>query len=197
MANNSTWRRRAGAVLGALGVGAVAVIVGLAGPAEAHTPKAVAKCENGKTVLKVELTRYNPQKPNTISITDEGETVFEGEFDTEFKDEWEAPGDVDYNFVVKVVAWDDPDGKKGFSFTEKLPVKACVTPPTTTTTTTKPSESTPETTTSESAPATTTSEEEAPLANTGASIGLPIGIGALLLVGGGVLLIVLRRRGRA
>ena len=57
------------------------------------------------------------------------------------------------------------------------------------------SKSAPETTTSKSAPATTTSEE-AMLANTGASIGLPLGIGALLLVGGGILLVVLRRRGR-
>jgi hypothetical protein len=195
MANTSTWRRRTGAVLGALGVGAVAVIVGLAGPAEAHTPKATAKCDDGKTVLKVELTRYNPQKANTLSVTDEGKSLLETDFQTDFKKVWEVAGDVDHNFVVKVVAWDDPDGKKGFSFTEKLPVKACVTKPTTTTT--KPSESTPETTTSESAPATTTSEEEAPLANTGASIGLPLGIGALLLVGGGVLLVVMRRRGRA
>lgn len=194
MANNSTWRRRTGAVLGALGVGAVAVIVGLAGPADAHAPKVSAKCADGKTVLKVELSRYNPAKANTVKITDGDKSLGDTEFQTDFKKSWEVAGDVDHNFVVTVVAWDDPDGRKNFSFTEKLPVKACVTPPTTTTT--KPSESTPATTTSESTPATTTSEEEAPLANTGASIALPIGIGALLLVGG-ILLVVLRRRGRA
>jgi LPXTG-motif cell wall-anchored protein len=199
MAGNSTSRRRYGAILGALGVGVAAVLVSVALPASAHTPELSAKCADGKTVLKVELTRYNAQKANTVKITDGDTVLLDDEFSTDFKKSFNAPGDVKHEFVVDVKAWDDPEGKKGFTFTKKLPVAACVTPPTTTTkptTTTAPSSSSSE---EPSTPATTTTsaEEAPPLAETGASIALPLTIGALLLVGGGVLLFVVRRRGRA
>jgi LPXTG-motif cell wall-anchored protein len=48
-------------------------------------------------------------------------------------------------------------------------------------------------------PTTTTppNVEEAALAQTGASIGLPLGIAGVLIVGGVVLLFVMRRRNKA
>jgi LPXTG-motif cell wall-anchored protein len=74
-------------------------------------------------------------------------------------------------------------------------------PPTTTTTaTTTTTVPLVTTTTSSSRPpvTTTTTKPAAPaLASTGASIALPLGIGAALLAGGGVLLFVLRRRNKA
>ena len=209
MTHNSTSRRRSVAVLGALGVGIVAALVGLAGPATAHNPKASAKCVDGKTTLKVELVKYNASQPNTVLVTD-GDVVLDGttKFATEYKKSWEVAGDVRHNFVVEVHAWDDPDGKKGYSFTEKLPVEPCVGPQPTTTTsktttvvpTTTPTEPPSSTTASSSstvAPTTSTDVDEAALADTGASIAIPLAIGGLLLVGGVVLLFVVRRRNRA
>lgn len=206
MAHTSSPRRRFGAALSALGVGvaAAAALVGMAGTAGAHTPHVKAGCTDEGTFLKVELKSYNAQKDNTVKITD-GDTVVA---DTTFKSSYDLAKDdfdntVQHVFTVEVKAWDDPDGKRGWSFTKTKTVEACVeTPPetTTTTTTTTPPETSDTPAPPSSAPVTTTTTaevEEAALAETGASIALPLGIGAVLLVGGGVLLFVVRRRGRA
>jgi len=219
MALNSTSRRRYGALLAAATTAAVAAIIGLASPASAHDKKANAWCdeETATTTLEVDFTRYDDKKPNTIEIKNGDEVVLElTEFGRNYQDEWTFPGDVDYDFHVVVVAW---DGEQ-FGYDKKHPVKACVTETTTTTTTTTTETTTTTTTTTTSEepttspseePTTTTTVPQTPtasptpsnvageddLAETGASIALPLGIAGVLLVGGLVALFVVRRRSRA
>ena len=218
MALNSTPRRRFGVALGAVLTGVAASLIGFTGTASAHTPHVKASCEGDTTTLSVKLTAYNEKKSNTVKVTDGDEVLVDTSFKTNFEETYETSGAVDHVFTVTVQAWDDPEGDKGFSFTKELEVEKCVTETTTTTTTTETtSETTPPTETStpsetptssstEAPPVTTTvvpttttspAVEEAALAETGASIALPLGIAGVLLAGGAVLLFVVRRRGKA
>jgi LPXTG-motif cell wall-anchored protein len=216
MALNSTPRRRFGVALGVVLTGVAAGLIGFSGVAGAHTPKVTAECKGDTTTLKVKLTAYRGEQDNFIKVTD-GEQVLEDKaFKTEFQKSFDASGAVDHEFTVVVTAWDDDK----YSFTKTLRVEKCVIQTTTETTetttstessepTTEPSETTSEpsettTTSSEApvssttvAPTTTTQVDDEALAETGASIGLPLGIAGVLLVGGGVLLFVVRRRGKA
>ncbi|MEU4768333.1 hypothetical protein AB0H12_34290 [Actinosynnema sp. NPDC023794] len=206
---------RVGALVGAA-VAAVAATVFAAVPASAHTPQLEAKCQDGTTTLSVKLTQYaesTSQKANRVKITLDGDEELENkDFGRSFEGSYSATGDVKRVFVVEVTAHDSAQ----YSFKETKTVEACVVPTTTTTkslttttfppTTTEPSTTTvPTTTTTESpssAPATTTTTPEVVpvadtgdgLANTGASIAIPLVIGVVLLGGGAALLIVLRRR---
>ncbi|MCE6994762.1 hypothetical protein LZG04_08065 [Saccharothrix sp. S26] len=213
---------RVGALVGAT-VAALAATVFAATPASAHTPKLVAACHDGKTTLSVKLTAYaqqTQQKANHVKVTLDGEKVLEDKaFGASFEGSYSASGDVKRVFVVEVTAYDD----KKYSFKETKTVDACITqvttttPTTTTTTTTTTTVDATTTTTtaptSESSTSTTSSESSAPatttttapavvpvadtgdgLANTGASIAIPLVIGAVLLGGGAALLIVLRKR---
>lgn len=212
---------RAGAFLGAL-TAAVAASVFAAAPAQAHTPVFTPGCEGEKSTLTVSLKAYqvSGDKTNTVKVTVDREEVENRTFGHEFEAVYTRPGDVAHTFTVEVTAWDDPNGDRGWTkkFTPEVPACVKVVPPTTTTTTTTtttavtttettaPTTTTTavETTTTESAPATsttTTTAEVAPvadtgddLADTGASIAIPLVIGLVLLGGGAALLIVLRRR---
>lgn len=217
MALDSTSRRRFGVALGVVLTGVTAGLVGFAGTAGAHTPDIKAVCEDGATTLSVNLTAYNAKEANTVRVTDGDEVLAEAEFGTDYKDEWEVAGDVDHTFTVEVHAWDDKSGDKGWTFTKVKEVAKCVEPtetstPTTTTETSTPTTTTepPVTTTTTEAPTsssvvptttvpptTTTKVEEAALAETGASIGLPLGIAGVLIVGGAAALFIVRRRGKA
>lgn len=212
MALNSTPRRRFGVALGVVLTTVSAGMIGFAGSAVAHTNKSKAVCEGDTTTLTVDLTAYRKhnEEANTVKITD-GETVLhEGEFDVNYQEQFEVPGDVEHVFMIDVTAWDDPKGDKGWTFTQEHKVAACVEPttppeepeePTTPpveTTTEAPappsSEAPPVATTS---PTTTTTEQEEVLAETGASVALPLGIGGFLVVGGAVAMFVVRRRSKA
>jgi LPXTG-motif cell wall-anchored protein len=192
---------RVGAFLGAV-TAAMAVSVFAAAPAQAHTPVFTPGCEGENSTLTVNLKDYQVRdgKTNTVKVTVNGEVVEDKSFEREFKETYTKPGDVDYVFTVEVTAWDDPDGNKGWTKDFQAEVPACVEEEV-------PSESssaaatTTTTTTAEVAPVTTTSPaavvpvgEAAPLANTGASIAIPLVIGIVLLGGGVALLVVLRRR---
>lgn len=188
--------------------------------------KAECKGETTTLNVKLTHYVANSKKKNTIKITDGDEVLHEGDFRDKFEQKFEEPGDVDHHFTVTVKAWDDPDGSRKWSFESKLDVKACVTPTETTTTTTESTTTTTESTTTttesttettettdstttttesqpvvETTPTTTTTppvvKDEDELAFTGASVGVPLGIGGVLLVGGVVLLFVIRRRGKA
>ncbi|MCC8247389.1 hypothetical protein [Saccharothrix luteola] len=205
---------RVGALVGAA-VAAVAATVFAAVPASAHTPRLEAKCQDGTTTLSVKLTQYaeaTSQKANRVKVTLDGDQELENkDFGRSFEGSYSATGDVKRVFVVEVTAH---DGNQ-YSFKETKTVEACVVPTTTTTTTTtttlpptttEPSTTTvPTTTTTESPSSTTTTTTTTPevvpvadtgdgLANTGASIAIPLVIGVVLLGGGAALLIVLRRR---
>jgi LPXTG-motif cell wall-anchored protein len=211
LALNSTPRRRFGVALGVVLTGVAAGLIGFSGIASAHTPKLNAECKGDTTTLTVKLEAYNGQKKNTVKVTDNGTTLDDMKFKTSYDKKWDVPGNVDHSFTVKVVAGDDMNGDKGFSFEKTLDVKACVAPTTTTTTTTEAPPTT--TTTTTEAPPTTTTTEVAPvvnttpatpttpevqnegLAETGASIAWPLGIAGVLIIGGVVALFVVRRRG--
>ncbi|WP_133847344.1 LPXTG cell wall anchor domain-containing protein [Labedaea rhizosphaerae] len=185
-----------------LATGAIAgtALLALTVPASAHTYRVSADCADGTSYLKVDLTAYNGDVTNTVKVTVDDQSVADESFKTSWQKNW---NDLDatkaHTYTVAVQAGDDQDGSRGFSFTKSGTIKACVEAPPTTTTTTEAPTTQPTTTTSE-APAPTTSPAATPpadqggLANTGASIGLPLGIGALLLVGGGALLLVVRKR---
>jgi LPXTG-motif cell wall-anchored protein len=217
MAINSTPRRRFGVALGVVLTTVTAGLIGFAGTASAHTNRTHASCEGDTTTLYVDLTSYNNRQANKVTVTDGDTVLHDGDFSVEYKHNFEVPGNVAHDFKVKAVAWDDPNNQKGWSPTTEIHVNACVVeeqPPTTTTTTSTTEETTTTTTTSEEQPSTTTEappvasstpvtttttaevKEEA-LAETGASIALPLGIAGVLLVGGVVALFVVRRRGKA
>lgn len=205
MAHTSTARRRFGAALSALGIGvaAAAALVGMAGTAGAHVPKIKAECTDDGTVLKVNLERYNDRGTNSVKVMDNDEVLLDTtEFGKSFKQTWEdLDATVDHVFTADVKAHDDPTGSKGFTVVLKAEAEACVTPPPPTTTTTEAPPTSSEAPPAPPAPTTTTPAPQPapapPLAETGASVALPLGIGAVLLVGGGVMLFVVRRRSRA
>ncbi|GAB3452669.1 hypothetical protein GCM10027436_52540 [Actinophytocola sediminis] len=211
MAHNSTSRRRFGAAVGAFGVSVVAAaaLIGMAGTASAHTPKFSSDCAEDGSWVKVELTQYNDKEANTVAVSIDGAVVAEEEFGKGFEQTFDKLDPAaEHTAEIKVVAWDDPDASKGFSFTEGLTIEACAQPSTPPEEPTVPSETpeepAPSTTPEEvpppastEAPTTSVEVEEAALAETGASIAIPLGIGAVLLAGGVVLMVVVRRRGRA
>ncbi|MEV6609380.1 hypothetical protein [Kutzneria sp. NPDC051319] len=207
----------------AFGIGsAAAVAIGaavlLAAPADAHTPTLTAGCVGEQTTLTIDLKDYNGSHPNSVSATVQAagaksttslvQTTFQDKYHATFHDAKAIPSDVAETFVVTVKAWDDANGKNGWSFTKTLQAAACQksTPPPTTTTTTTTATTTTSTTavTTTTAPSTTTSAvvvaptttetsvENTALANTGVNSGVMIGIAALLLVLGGGLLFALR-----
>lgn len=215
MAQNSTSRRRIGAALGALGVSIIAsaALVGMAGTAAAHTPKLVADCAEDGSWVKVELTQYNDRQANTVTVTVDDEVVVDEEFGKSFKKELtDLDPTTTHTVNVAVAAWDDPQNKKGWSFSKDLTIDACVEPappssseppaseePSTPPVTSTPEETeeAPSSTTAPAPPTTSVEVEEAALADTGASIAIPLGIGAVLLAGGVALMVIVRRRGRA
>lgn len=193
--------------------GAAAVALGaalvLALPASAHVHSDNAACYGSTAEFTVDLQNYNSGVTNTVTITDNGTTVVDGQT---FKSSYNTPvkddnATIEHAFKITVVAGDDkPDssgnGPSGFSFVDTQTSPVCVketttTPPPTSESTTPPPPSSstpaPPTTTSEAvvAAATTTPAGppgSAPLASTGVNAGLPLGIaGGLLVVGGGIL----------
>lgn len=196
-----TSHRWAGLIRKATGAGAavalaVAAVLALATPASAHTPKVKASCQDEVTTLEVKLSNYNAQDRNTLTVVADGEAIIDKKvFETTFDKKWsDFDPAVEHEFVVKVVAWDDPDGTKGWSTSETLRVKACAA---TSPTTSKPAPTTskPAPTTSKAAPITSPAGSgSGGLANTGASIAIPIVLGVLMLLGGGALLFLVRRR---
>ncbi|MEU4806027.1 hypothetical protein [Actinosynnema sp. NPDC023587] len=209
-------------VAAVLGVAASIVTTGLISvvPASAHTSTVWAKCVDEKAVLHVDLKAYNMKRGlNEVTVSLDGAELESARFGTEFTKQYDG-GDAaePHSFKIVVKAADNDK----FSFTKgeggELDVPACVekkvvtttAAPTTTPATTAAGTTTPpappvETTTpvAAAAPVTTTSvavaaaSAEGGLANTGASIAIPLVIGLVLLGGGVALLIVLRRRARA
>ena len=203
MALNSTPRRRFGVALGVVLTGVTAGLIGFAGVASAHTPQVNAECKGDTTTLTVDLTQYvrgDNGETNHVKVLDGATVLDDKDFQQQYQDSFDVSGAVDHTFTVSVKAWDDPDGSHKWTKDYELSVKACVTPPPpppTTSTTEVP----PTTTSTEAAPvvATTTSPaapaaQGGPLAETGASTALPLGIAGVLILGGVGALFVVRRR---
>ncbi|WP_188316480.1 LPXTG cell wall anchor domain-containing protein [Solihabitans fulvus] len=203
----------------ALGVSAVTAVaatlwVGLAAPASAHNKTWTAACDTktGKTTVSVDLTYYNADKANTVELKDnDTELVAVTNFPDSFKTDKTVAGDVAHTFTLTVKAWDDTDGKKGFSFTQKQTVPACVKPtsssvaptsssvaPSSSAVVAPPSSNAPSSsaTSVTTSPAAVAAATENPLANTGASVTLPLLLGGGLLAAGAVALFAVRRTRR-
>ncbi|GAB3009197.1 LPXTG cell wall anchor domain-containing protein [Saccharothrix stipae] len=192
-------------------------------PAAAHTPSLKTGCLDGNAVLTVGLTRYDGRRPNSVTVEDNGQIIDNLRFGGSFHKSYSKPGTAEHAFTVTVWAWDDPRWERGWSFRRTLTVPACVRPtttttvPTTTTTTpvpvtttttvtTTPVETTTTTTTTTTTPLTfdwpTTrpkavvvpAANDSDLPDTGADVTVPLVLGVLLLSGGVVVLVVLRRR---
>lgn len=204
----------------AVTVTAAVALLAMTAPASAHLPELKAECKDEKAVVSVKLTSYAGGNSNTVTVKDGDVTLKDQKFGQSYEEKFTRPGDVAHVFTIAVKA---SDGNQ-YSFTKKLETVACVTPTTsttttttstttttttttteppasTTTTTTTPSETTTTTTPSSSTPTTTTTTKaivpvsnESDLANTGASIAIPLIIGLSLLGAGGVALFALRRR---
>jgi LPXTG-motif cell wall-anchored protein len=207
---------RAGAFLGTLAVATTASVF-FAAPASAHTKDAWAKCVDEKSILNVNFLAYAPKdgdKQNRITITVDGEKKLEDNtgFGKKFVKQYELPSDVPHTFVIKVTAHDDDQ----YSFTKddlKTPKCSKEQPPAEQ----PPAEEEPpaeeqppaeeeqppaEESSVPAAPTTTVAPtsvapiaaEETPLANTGASIAIPLVIGVVLLGGGAAVLVMQRKR---
>ena len=203
MAATSASRGWAAFTRRALTTGAVAAVglIALAIPASAHTPSVQAGCAGDVTTLTVDLKQYvpNDKNPNTVKVVEgKGNVLADTAFGASYHNVFRFDDGAAHDFVVTVHATDD----QKFSFEKKLTAPACKK-----TSSTKPTPPTKPTTPPSSSsgsvppPVTTTTPAavgaNASLASTGASVGLPLAIGALLLVGGGVLLLVMRKRGKA
>ncbi|MEU4768334.1 LPXTG cell wall anchor domain-containing protein [Actinosynnema sp. NPDC023794] len=206
------------AVRASLCVAAAVASAGLlaAVPASAHTPSLKSGCLDGNAVLTVGLTRYDGRRSNSVTVEDNGRSVEDGRFRESFRKSYTEPGTVEHVFTVTVRAWDDPRWERGWSFTRRLTVPACVTPTTTITTTAVPVTTTTVTTATPVETTTTTTTTTTPLTfdwpttqrkalvvpaandsglpDTGADVTVPLVLGVLLLSGGTVVLFVLRRR---
>ncbi|OLR91335.1 LPXTG cell wall anchor domain-containing protein [Actinokineospora bangkokensis] len=209
----STSRSRFLARAGAVALVATAATIGMTGVASAHTGVLRASCDGESQVSSVsfQLTSYNGRAENTWVLTDNGSEVARGTFAEGAQKSWtDRDATTAHSYELKVVAGDGPKNPD-WSFTKKASAEACKTaPPTTTTTTTTitttvtvpPSETTTppaETTTTTEAPApSTTPAAPAPgeddLADTGASIALPLALGGVLVLGGAGALVAVRRR---
>jgi hypothetical protein len=196
------------AAVGAVGAGVVGMLFALAVPASAHTPHVSASCVDGDAVLNVSLTNYDASKPNSVVAKDGSTTLVDTSFGTSYSNTWKRPGDQARTFTVAVKAWDDPDGRKGWSFSKQLTTPVCtppsstngmsVPPPTLPSLTTPPSSTTKTTADQASSSSravaavaptsTSTAPASTALANTGADVGPVLVLGVGLLGAGAVLL---------
>lgn len=180
--------------------------LGSATVAIAHSPSVEASCVAEKAKLSVGLDHYSGQKRNSVSVTDNGMQLAHGDFASEYHKKWDdLDGAVDHVFVVAVKAGDDPDQTQGWSFTRKVELPRCVTPPSTTaptTTTTAQPSTVPEpssalsTSVREHPPADVQGGGTPPLAATGVSTPVIL-LGGLGLLAAGAVAVLLARRRRA
>ncbi|WP_424189205.1 LPXTG cell wall anchor domain-containing protein [Actinokineospora sp. G85] len=211
----SASRSRVLARAAVIGVLASAASIGLVGTASAHTGVITAKCTPEGSEVTVKLSAYNGQgNKNTWELTVDGEKVADGNFGGSLEKTWgEFDPTVAHKYEVKVVAWDGPDNKN-WSPTLTEESEACVEPEETTppeeeptstpeeepttspeepTTTPRAPESTPPVKPTTSAPVAAPAGED-DLADTGASIALPLAIGGVLVLGGAGALVAVRRK---
>jgi len=208
----STSRSRVLARTAVIGIFASTAVFGLTGVASAHAGKVSASCDKEKSTVTVDLHDYTQGSTNTWTLTDNGEELGKGSFGKGHQQTWDKQdATIKHEYVLTVKTSDDPTGEKKWSFTAKAQADACkkVVPPTTPpaeTTTTPPASTTTPPAETTAPPVTTTTASVAPtstaapvpaeddLADTGASIALPLAIGGVLVLGGAGALIAVRRR---
>ncbi|WP_029391359.1 LAETG motif-containing sortase-dependent surface protein [Streptomyces xiaopingdaonensis] len=195
------WQRSA--AIAAMGATAFLGTAIAAAPAQAHSPGFDVDC----STVSVDLTNYNEQVDNTVKITVDGKDLLaEQTFKREFHKKLDLPEHKDEVTVRLVVNAGDDDK---FSRDEEKTAPACEeteppapTPSETENPSTPPSSEAPAPPASEqpssSAPAAAPQQggDSADLAETGSSNSTPMlaGIAAAVVIIGGVLLAVTRKR---
>jgi hypothetical protein len=149
-------RRRLTGVAGALLL-LVSLIAIVALPALAHTASVTAAC----TGLKVQLSAYTVGQ-NHVTVTIDGAVVADTDFNTSFHQQWSWSSGVDHTYTVSVLAWDDPNGTRGWSKSWNGAFQACQRTTTSqpTTTSTAPVTTTTNSTTTTGQQTTTTTGQQ-------------------------------------
>jgi len=97
----------------------------VAGPASAHIPTIGANCVTG---VSVNLTYYNHDQSNHVTVTVDGTVAESASFgDTFIKTYAWGSTAASHTWEVVVSAWDDPTGSKGWSVDQKGTVTGCET----------------------------------------------------------------------
>ncbi|MGH8880896.1 MAG: hypothetical protein ACRD0P_26670 [Stackebrandtia sp.] len=216
MAASSASRSWATFARRAVVTGAVAAIgtLALAIPASAHKPDAKAGCDKktNTPVVSVEAVSYElnkdePQnlKPNSVKIFVDGadKAAIEEGFGVNLKKTFtfdKLDARAEHSFKVVVMAWNDKDIAKEPFWSKVFNLRSEIcdkTPPPSNPPT--PPENPPANPPVNNAPPPAPQAAPATnaLADTGVSIAVPLGFGALLLVGGAAMLLVMRKRGKA
>ncbi len=122
--NRSTIARASLAAGAAVMTGGLLVLV--APNADAHTPAIDAACAQAASYLHVGLTNYNTGGTNHVKVVIDGQ----GQADVDFGASYaftrdDLTSDTVHTWRVKVTAWDDPDGSKGFSLNRSGSIEAC------------------------------------------------------------------------
>lgn len=99
-------------------LGTLALVLGLvaliAGPASAHVHTVDASCAAGVTV---NLTYYNTDHPNHVTVTIDGTVVTDQSFGAGFTKNYPfSSGQGTHTYRVAVTAWDDSTGSSGWTF---------------------------------------------------------------------------------
>ncbi|MGN6334074.1 MAG: LPXTG cell wall anchor domain-containing protein [Motilibacteraceae bacterium] len=116
---------------------AVAGMVLVAGPASAHTPSVVPRCNVDAAKVSVNLHDYNtvnvsdPSKPqNTVSVIIDGVVqVDKLAFGASYKRDFLLDPTVTHSYTVSYVAVDDPSGARGWTGSKSGSTDACVVAP--------------------------------------------------------------------
>jgi len=116
--------RRALSAFAAALLSITALTLVVASPASAHDRHLVSTCEG----LTVTLTAYSGSARNTVTVTIDGveaehETTFGGGFTKTYS--FDNPAHP-HDYVVSVRTSEDPDGSRGYTFTEHGTSTACV-----------------------------------------------------------------------
>jgi len=102
----------------------VGVTTAIATTASAHTPKVSATC----TALSVDLKDYQTKdgETNHVKVTQAGAVVADDDFGGSYKQSFDfANSKLNNSWEVKITAWDDPTGSKGYTKTVSGTTSGC------------------------------------------------------------------------
>lgn len=122
---------RSRAALAVAAVIALALSIVVAPPAWAHTSSISDECGLLSVDLHFYSTGGDEEDTNSVTVTIDGEVVDEDtDFGASYDEEFELTEYEAHSWMVEVEAWDDPDGEKGWTFTDSGEIEPCEEPPT-------------------------------------------------------------------
>src|SRR3954471_15047821 len=104
----------------------IGLVAATGGAASAHTSSVSATCAK----LSVNLSSYQSSGgQNHVTVTVDGAQKADAAFGSSYSQFFPfADQTVAHSWTVKVTAWDDPDGQKGWSFTKSGTSEPCAPP---------------------------------------------------------------------